>query len=207
MNLRATAALILVPLLGACTDTTVRYVMEPAKSELRVRVPVKLLLVRTVSLPTYAAAEEIAIQGDDGTILAGSAGLWADDPERAVTLAVSRHLNQMTTATVAPDPWPLSEAPDSVVDIRVEQFLATNAGIVRLSGQYFLGGEEIPEPEPDYDQDPPPAPKSPRRTLRSSVQLFDIAVPIAGEDVSGISAAQAEALKVLSETIAKDIAN
>lgn len=206
MILRLAATLIAAIALVACGDTTERIALDAAPSELRVRVPVRLLLVRQVSLPTYAAAEELAFEDPSGVIQTSDLGLWADEPERATTLIVSRYLNTMTTATVAPEPWPLSEPPDSVVDIRVAHLLATNRGNLRLSGQYFLGGEEIEEDLTQGDDEAAPVRRYPRRTLRSSSELFDIHVPIPTRTAQGLSNAQSQALKILAETIARDLA-
>ncbi len=165
----ATGFLALALGLAACGDGGPRYLVESPTSDLRVRAAVKTLLVRTVSLPSYAADEEIAFQDDEGVVRTGNFGLWADDPERATTLAVTRHLNMMTSAKVAPEPWPLPQTPEGVVDIRVETFLATNKNSFRVSGQYFLGSEEADPEDPFGDPDAPPksfpAPLPDRRRL------------------------------------------
>ena len=186
---------------SGCEDTTQRYPLEAVTSSVKVRVAVSSVLVRSVSLPTYAAAEEIAFQDETGAIKLNASELWADDPERATTLVISRHLNQMTSATVAPQPWPMEEQPLAAVDIRVEQLLATNRNTLRLSGQYFIGGQEI---EQDYSEDP--GDKAPQRTIRSRSRLFDIDVPVQGNAPGALAAAQSDALRVLAEEIARDLA-
>jgi len=202
MIFRSCLAVIAI-LVAGCSDPE-QYVIETSPSEVKVRAAVKRILVRTVSLPTYAAAEEIAFQDETGAIRANKTGLWADEPERATTLVISRHLNQMTSSTVAPEPWPLGETPQAVVDIRVEQFLATNRATLRLSGQYFLGGEE--ESTSELTDEELAAGKRPRRTFPSKSRLFDIQVPLPGEGLPALAAAQSAALRILSEKIARDLA-
>ncbi len=186
--------------LAACDDNTRRYPLEATPSTIKVRASVSSVLVRSVSLPTYAASEEIAFQDEFGVIKLSASDLWADDPERATTLVISRHLNQMTSATVAPEPWPIEEQPKATVDVRVEQLVATNRNTLRLSGQYFVGGQEI---QPEYSEDPEP--KSPRYTIRARSRLFDIEVPLPGAASGALAVAQSNALRVLSERIAKDL--
>lgn len=203
MFLRLLLASVLLLPLAACDSDTRRFTIEaapPAKEEVRLRARVGKVLVRTVSLPTYAASEEVAFEDATGVIKLSKSDFWADEPERATTLVISRLLNQMTTATVAPQPWPLEETPQAAVDIRVEQLLATNRATLRLSGQYFIGGAEI---EPDFDAED--VPKSPRYTIRSKARLFDIHVPLASTETAAFAAAQSQALRVLAEKIARDL--
>ena len=201
-----TLAKLLAPLalmaLAAC-EVEPQYLVETRPSELRVRAAVGTVLVRTVSLPTYAADQKIAVQGEDGVVTASNFGLWADEPERSTTLSVSRNLNAMTTAQVAPEPWPLLETPQGVVDIRIETFIATNENTFRITGQYFVGSE-IPEPIRFDDPDLPP--KILRAPLGDKAKLFDIAVPLAARTSAAISVAQTIALTTLSEKIARDLA-
>ena len=203
MMLRLILAAATAMSVAACADNTRRYALEatPSEKPVKLRARVGTVLVRSVSLPTYAASEEIAFQDATGVIRLSDTELWADDPERATTLVVSRHLNQMTSATVAPQPWPLEEVPDAAVDIRVEQLVATNRGTLRLSGQYFIGGQEI-EPDDSLDE----TPKTPRRTIRSRSRLFDIEVRLGSAEPGALARAQSAALRVLSEEIARDLA-
>ncbi|MDF0600239.1 ABC-type transport auxiliary lipoprotein family protein [Psychromarinibacter sp. C21-152] len=203
MTIRAIATGLLAMTLVACGEGGPRYLVESPTSELRVRSAVRTLLVRTVSLPTYAADEEIAFQDDEGVVRTMNFGLWADEPERATTLTVTRHLNAMTSAKVAPEPWPLPRPPEGVVDIRIETYIATNADTFRISGQYFLGSEE-PEPEDNFD-DPDYEPRTQPPPLPDRVGVFDISVALVGEGPSAIATAQAAALTRLSEKIARDL--
>jgi len=140
-------------------------------------------MLRTVSLPTYAAAEEIAIEVAPGIIGTDADILWADDPERAVTLAMTQQLDDILSATVGPDPWPFAGLPDVAVDVRVAQMLAGSDGNFRFSGQYFVGGDGI--------------------DFRNSSHRFDISEPLLGEGAQAIAAAQARSILKLSEEIAR----
>ena len=98
--------------------------------------------VRDVSLPTYAAAEEISIQAEDGTLTSSTDVLWADTPERAIALELSRNLARLTDRRIASEPWPFEAFPDARLEVRFEDLLATTAGAFRTRGQYFVGVEE-----------------------------------------------------------------
>lgn len=168
----------------------------------------KALLLSKPGIPPMLMPRR-PVRNARGVIKLTRSVLWADEPERAITLLISRHLNQMTSATVAPQPWPLEETPEATVDIRVEQLVALNRNRLCLSGQYFIGGQEIDT----YDTDEA-RPKVVRRTSRSRSELFDIEVPLpsAGPntgpsaETGALAAAQSEALRLLAERIARDLA-
>ncbi len=203
MSLKTLAAALAVLALTACGDGGPQYIVESTQSDLKVRARVSSILVQTVSLPTYAADEKIAIRDESGVVRAADFGLWADEPERATTLQISRHLNRMTSARVAPEPWPFPEPALGVVDVRFETFIATNGVAFRMAGQYFMGSE-IPEPIEDPDFDKPP--KKLPAPLPDRARLFDIVIPLADRSPGAIAAAQATALTQLSESIARDLA-
>ena len=100
-------------------------------------------MVRTVSLPTYAAAEELSFEAADGLITSNNAVLWADDPARAVTLALTRNIGAITSAKIGPDPWPFAGLPDVAIDVRVTRMIAGADGVFDLEGQFFVGGDGI----------------------------------------------------------------
>lgn len=204
MKIRTMAAACMLGLLTACSAAGPQYLVETRTSDLRVRAKVPTVVVRTVSLPTYAADQKIAVQDETGSIRAEDFGLWADEPERATTLSITRHLNQMTSAKVAPDPWPLPEPPEGVIDIRIETFIATNRNTFRAEGQYFMGSE-IPDPIDDLD-DPDTPPKVLPAPLADKAQLFSIEIPLPTQTAADISVAQSAALLALSEKVARDLA-
>ncbi len=172
--------------LSACGAPTDRLALTPAPSAMELRPLVGSAMVRTVSLPTYAAAEEIAFETDTGLITSNEAVLWADDPERAVTLVISDTLGDILNTDVGPDPWPFVGLPDVAIDIRVTQMLAGADGQFRLTGQFFVGGDGI--------------------SFRNSAHRFAIRQPMQDQSLSSIATAQAAALLVLSEDIAQTLA-
>lgn len=171
--------------LMACSGPTNRVDMQALQSELRRTARVSSVMVRTVSLPTYAAAEEIAVQTDDGLIVSSGAVLWADQPDRAATLTITGHLNTILSAVVGPDPWPFVDLPGAVVEIRVEEMIAANSGLFRLRGQYFIGGDAA--------------------SFRKTVVQFNHTAPLADTSVTAVAAAQAQVLLALSEDIARSL--
>ena len=178
-------AAILLTLLAACSGPTDRLDYVRPASALSLNALVGSAMVRTVSLPSYAAAEELSIESAPGVITATDELLWADDPERATTLAVAGHLDDILSATVGPEPWPFAGLPDVSIDIRVTEMLAGADGIFRLGGEYYVGGDGI--------------------DFRNSAHSFDISVALAGEGPGAISLAQGQALLQLSEDIARKL--
>ena len=87
--------------------------------------------------------------------------------------------------------------------MRIENFIATNQGTFRISGQYFIGSE-VPVQD-DIFEDPDYVPRSLPAPLPDRVGIFDIAVALAGDGPSAIAEAQAAALTRLSEQIARDL--
>ncbi|MBT8409153.1 MAG: PqiC family protein [Alphaproteobacteria bacterium] len=177
------APLALCAVLAACAsspDTLVR-VAAPPLSE-RISIGHASLLVRTVSLPTYAASEEIHRQGADGALTSSPTLRWADEPERAITLELSRALAELTRARVAPDPWPFGSDPGAEIDVRIEDLLAGSDGALLLSGQYFVSSE----------------------SGRERSGIFRLTVPLAPEAGAGdIAKARGEAVQQLARQIAR----
>lgn len=169
--------------LAACSGPTNRVEMTPLNSTLDLRANVSSAIVRTVSLPSYAAAEEISIESPEGLITTDGAFLWADEPERAATLTITRHLNDILTATIGPDPWPFAGIPDVAIEVRVEEMLAGNDGVFTLRGQYFIGGDGI-----DY----------PNRA-----RSFAYTTPLVSEGLNGVAQAQSQVILELAEDIAR----
>ena len=172
--------------LVACSGPTNRVELTQLSSDIELRSAVSSAVVRSVSLPSYAAAEEISIESPEGLITTDGAVLWADDPERATTLTITRHLNEILNATVGPDPWPFAGIPDVAVEVRVEEMLAGNDGQFTLRGQYFVGGDGI-----DY----------PNRA-----RSFAFNAPLVGEGLNGVALAQSQVILELAEDIAKVLA-
>lgn len=124
-------------LLAACGSSESFAVRSPAVTQ-EVRIAFGSVEVRDVSLPSYAAANEIHTQTDDGTLISSSKVLWADAPERAVALELSQNLARMSGRRVASEPWPFEAQPDARLEIRFSELVATTGGAFRASGQYFV---------------------------------------------------------------------
>lgn len=175
--------------LAGCSDPekTGRYVIEtPAVSK---TLPDRIgsAELREVSLPQYAAGQEIAWQTPDGALRSTPDNIWADDPPRAITLALARQISDLSGARVIAEPWPLAEPPRRRIEVRVEQFIARADGMVVLSGSYYIAAADL-------------------GGGRDQVRRFDLSVPIsadAADDPAAIARAQSEALARLAAQIAK----
>ncbi len=124
-------------LLSACGSAERFAVTTPDITE-QTRIAFASVEVRDVSLPSYAAADEITLQQEDGTLTSSSDMLWADAPERAVALELSRNLARLTGRRVASEPWPFEAFPDARLEVRFADLIATTSGVFRTSGQYFV---------------------------------------------------------------------
>lgn len=171
--------------LAACSATPDRFAVPAAPVEARSeRISYRSVEVRQVSLPTYAASEEIYVRSPEGA-LASSGLLWADEPTRAVTQELARYLTQLTGAQVAAEPWPFYEPAQARVEVRVEEMLAEGDQVFVMSGQYFV------------------APESSGRRDRSG--LFRLSAPIGADGGAlAIAAARGEVVRDLARTIARE---
>ena len=177
--------LLLTAMLAACSGPIDRIALTSQPSALELRPLVGSAMVRTVSLPSYAAAEEIAFEVSGGLIATNDDVLWADEPERAVTLFLTQSLSDILNTTVGPEPWPFVGLPDVSIDVQVTQMLANADGSFRLVGQVYVGGDGI--------------------SYRNSAESFDLSIPMTDQSLASISAAQSAALVQLSELIARKL--
>jgi uncharacterized lipoprotein YmbA len=174
--------LILIGALAACSAPIERLALSPEQSAVSLRPLVGSAMLRTVSLPSYASAEEVALETPAGLIASNTDVLWADSPERAVTLVLTQNLGDILNTDIGPEPWPFVGLPDVSIDIRVARMLAAADGSFHLAGQYYVGGDGI--------------------DFRNTVNSFDIKVPMADQSLTSIASAQSSALRLLSEDIA-----
>jgi len=178
-------ALIALAALAGCAGSASRFVVPPAPVD-QARIPISYgtVVIRNVSLPTYAESEEIHMRGADGALTSSQTLLWADDPVRAVTQDVARYLAQMTGARIAAEPWPFAERAQASVEIRVADMLAEEAGPFRLTGQYFVA--------PDIGG-------------RDRADGFDLTIPMPVDGgPAAIAAARGQAVRDLARIIARD---
>lgn len=175
---------ILCALLAACgaKKTEMFLITPPAAVDM---LPDRLgqVELRDVVLPQYASASEIAVQNATGGLVANSAQIWADLPVRAVTDVLASQISALSGATVVAEPWPLSDGPDRVLEVRVQRILAGSDGLFHLEGQYFVtryagdGGDVA--------------------------RRFDLSVPLTGTGPAAVADAQARALQALARQIAQ----
>lgn len=172
-------------LLSGCSDPTqtARYALAPVPAEKHLPNRIGTAELREVSLPQYAAGQEITWQTEDGALRSTPKQIWADDPPRAMTLALAREISALSGATVIAEPWPLSESPQNRVEVRVEEFLPGADGMVRLSGAYYVT----------------PA----QGAGRDVVRRFALHQPVVGEGAAALVAAQSAAVAALAAQMAQ----
>lgn len=176
-------AIIALPMLTACASVPEeRIAMPRADTTQTQRIAYATVALRNVTLPTYASGETIFTADETGRLRETPGLLWADDPSRATTLELARHLNRITNARVASEPWPFLEPAAAEVEIRIEDMLARADGTFVLSGQYFVTAE----------------------TGREHAHLFDLSVPVAPEPTpEDLATARAQAVRDLAVDIAR----
>jgi uncharacterized lipoprotein YmbA len=179
---RALIACAIGALLVGCGGPDLRVAVPRAAVVERVPIAARSVEVREVSLPGYAASDDIFVDDGAGLIVSEADVLWADEPVRSVTLEIVRYLSQITGARVASEPWPFQSEAQLTVEIRIEQMLASADGTFRLAGHYFVGSP--------YG--------------RERAQLFDLSVPLgAGAGPPAIAAARGQAVRALAVDIAR----
>ncbi|MEM6938569.1 MAG: ABC-type transport auxiliary lipoprotein family protein [Pseudomonadota bacterium] len=134
---RAFCALTVLVLFGCASPE--RFAVSAPEIGERQRIAFASVEVKDVSLPSYASSDEITLQEVDGTLVSSGDVLWADAPERAISLEISGNLARMTGRRVASEPWPFEAFPDARLEVRFVDLLASADGIYRTSGQYFVG--------------------------------------------------------------------
>ncbi len=132
-------SLCLLLFLAACSseEDIARYTLPAVPVDARQSIGARTVEIRTISLPLYAEAEEIAVRAEDGSLRATGDILWADEPDRALTALVARSLADATGATVAAEPWPLERFPDMRIEVRIDELAAPLAGPLHVAGAWF----------------------------------------------------------------------
>lgn len=172
------AALLLLPL-AACSGPTELVPVPIIALEERVGTRFASIEVAEVSLPAYAASDEI-LEEVEGALIVSDL-FWADDPIRSMTLALARNLKELTGARVAPEPWPFDSRAAARVDVRVEALLVQGEALV-FSGQYFVADQE--------DRG------------RNHAHLFELSAQILGATPETVAAARAQVVADLARAIA-----
>ncbi len=170
-------------LCAACGAPSDRYPVAAPEVTERIAISFRSVEVREVSLPTYAASDEIAQQTASGVVKNDASALWADAPQRAVALELTRNLVKLTGAKVASDPWPFESYADARLEVRFESLIAEADGVLRSSGQYFVASE----------------------TGRERAKLFELSVPYALDGgPAAIAQARGQIILDLSRLIARE---
>lgn len=141
MTLAARVLSLLTLLALAACGSPERFAVAPPPILEKTRIAFASVEVRDVSLPSYAASDEIHTQTDDGTLISSSDVLWADAPERAIALELSQNLARLTDRRIASEPWPFEAFPDARLEVRFAELVATTSGVFSTSGQYFVAVE------------------------------------------------------------------
>lgn len=131
-----------VMLLASCGAEPQRFAVAPPAVIEKARIGFSSVEVRDVSLPSYAAADEISVQGPDGKLVSSADVLWADKPERAIAMEISQTLVRMTGRRIAAEPWPFEAYPQARLELRFSELVATAQGEFKASGQYFVAVRE-----------------------------------------------------------------
>lgn len=184
--MRLTLAPRLLPLallLAGCGETL--YFSPPTTvSDLRVNAAASSVQINRVSVPEYAINQEIPVQQADGSLTTDTSRLWADIPDRALQGALTRHLNAITDARVAAEPWPLSGFPDSEVSVFVNDMIVRANSTLSLTGTYAIRSEAAGD----------------------RVETFAILAPVTDIDsYTAIIAAHEVAWQQLAEQMARDL--
>ena len=149
-----------VLVLAACSQTTY-FAPPPVTSTLNVNARAATAMVNEVSMPEYAINQEIPVERADGGLVTDTGRLWADLPDRALQVALARHLNSITDAAVAIEPWPLSGFPEVEISVVVEDMIVRADGTVAFRGYYALRDET---------------------SRRGRIETFDLSAPVPGDD-------------------------
>lgn len=178
-------AIVWLAVLAGCGSQT-QILMEAPTPDLRLRPAVASVEVRDISLPRYAAADSLVVRTTDNALQQLSGTVWADNPERSMTLQLASDLGTITGVRVAAEPWPFADLPSAQVVVRVDRLIGQLGGTLRFSGQYAIApvGADVSD----------------------RLSRFDITVRVPGETAGALALAQGTALAQLSEQIARDLA-
>lgn len=182
--------LALALLLAGCGGTATRYVVAaepaPGASTSKQRLRVGSIELRDVVLPAYAEDSALLIEAADGGLAPVKGSEWADNSARAITAELARSLDLRSTASVAAEPWPLSDSPDVRMEVRIERVIAGASGSFLLSGQYAVASSD--------------------GRIRDFLERFEISVPLADQNPQTVARAYGAALEGLSTQILRRLA-
>jgi len=171
--------------LAACGGPEpLRYAAPPAEPGARVAIGAASVELREVSLPAYARDEQVWRETAAGTFSPDPEALWADEPARAVTLALARQLGEITGRRVAAEPWPFESLPAARLDVRVSEMIAGADGRFRIAAEIYASRLDIE---------------------RDRLARVAVSAPIAPDSgLPGLAAARESALRDLARRIAAE---
>lgn len=171
----------LILTLAACGGNATRFLIETAPAEAPVRLRVSSIELREVVLPAYAADSQILAESPEGGLRPVKGAEWADGSAQAVTAQLARSLDLRSTASVAAEPWPLTEPADVRLEVRIDRVAARADGRFQLSGQYAVA--------------------APEGRVADRLERFAIDTPLADATPAAIAGAYSAALEALSGRI------
>ncbi len=139
--------------------------------------------LKDVSLPEYAADQEVAFQTGDGAVRSNSDNLWADDPPGP---SPRRWPARSATCPAPPSSasLALAQPPARILEVRVERALAQADTTYRLSGRYFVSDDGLSGGGTNH------------------ARSFDIRVPMTAQGPAATAAAASQAISILAQQIA-----
>ena len=179
-------ALAAATALTACSENAARFPVETAPataSAAPVRLRVATIELRDVVLPAYAEDSQMQLRNAEGALVTLEGAQWAAPSAQAMTAELARGLDLGSTASVAAEPWPLSEPAQMRLDVRIDRLLPGEDGRLEMGGQFAVS--------------------SPDLVVREFIERFDITVPLAADPVTpaALAAAHGAALSQLRDRI------
>ena len=140
--------------LTACSENAARFPVETAPataSAAPVRLRVATIELRDVVLPAYAEDSQMQLRNAEGALVTLEGAQWAAPSAQAMTAELARGLDLGSTASVAAEPWPLSEpAQMRLVILQDENLRAAHAILaVRLDDVYMILDNQVDAVLPD----------------------------------------------------------
>lgn len=178
--------LSLTLLLAGCAAAPSRFLIETAPATAPIALRVSSIELRDVVLPAYAEDSQILQETADGGMRPIKGAEWADGTARGVTAELARSLDLRGSASVAAEPWPLTDPAQVRLEVRIDRMVARVDGSFLLSGQFAVA--------------------APERQLRDSLERFAISVPLADNGPGAVAGAYAAALEQLSLQILRRLA-
>ncbi len=139
---RLAAPALALSLLSGCVlgGNAVLYPLEtPTGTETaQRRLYVSSIEVRDVLVPAYAEDSQMQYRGPDGGLVPLPDAQWAAPTGAAITAELARALDLASTASVAADPWPLSDRAAVQLQVRIDRLILNHDGRFEMGGQFAV---------------------------------------------------------------------